>query len=374
MKWSAYPLAGTPESQARKVNNISVVAQEEKITSFFSLKKAFAFLFWPLLLVFLYLLSFCGWVALYGLQPGPPIVHNSVVVNIPKGAGVRRIGDLLANSGLVHRDFRFHLVARAMGIASRLPAGEFELTAGQNPVDLLRQLAVAKPYNHVVTIPEGLRARDIGEIITAMGLGSRERFLDLVSDPSFIRTLKLENLSSLEGYLFPDTYHLKRVDGIEEKLIRRMVDRFQAVYGRMVAGYNGKLSRHEIVTLASIIEKETGKPEEQSTIAAVFLNRLKRKMRLQSDPTVIYGLERFSGNLTKKDLRTNTPYNTYTNGGLPAGPICNPGSGALKAVFSPAEANFLYFVSKNDGSHHFSKSLQEHNRAVYKYQRKKRKN
>ena len=372
---SAYPLAGTPGSQVRrKPNNSSVVAQEKKITPFFSPKKALNFLFWPLLLVLLYLLSFCGWVAIYGLQSGPPMTHGSAIITIPKGAGVRQIGGLLADSGLAYRDIRFQLVARAMGIASRLPAGEFELAAGQSPVVLLRQLAAAKPYNHVVTIPEGLRARDIGEIISTMGLGSRERFLDLVSDPPFIRTLNLGNLSSLEGYLFPDTYHLKRVNGMEEKLIRRMVTRFQAVYGRLVTGYNGKLTRHEIVTLASIIEKETGKPEERTTIAAVFFNRLKRKMRLQSDPTVIYGLDRFSGNLTKNDLKTNNPYNTYTNGGLPPGPICNPGSGALQAVFSPAKASFLYFVSKNDGSHHFSKSLQEHNRAVYKYQKKRKKN
>jgi len=350
------------------------VAWEKKTTTFFSIKRSFALIFWPLLLVFLYLLSFCGWVALYALQPGPPVTHGSAIVTIPKGAGVRQIGDLLADSGLVHRDIRFQLVAQAMGIASKLPAGEFELTGGRNPVDLLKQLAAAKPYNHVVTIPEGLQATDIGEIISATGLGNRERFLSLVSDSSFIRSLNLENLSSLEGYLFPDTYHLKRDNGMEERLIRRMVARFQTVYGRLETGNNEKLTRHEIVTLASIVEKETGNPEERSTIAAVFLNRLKRKMRLQSDPTVIYGLERFSGNLTKEDLKTNTPYNTYTNGGLPPGPICNPGSGALQAVFSPAEANYLYFVSKNDGSHHFSKSLQEHNRAVYKYQKKRRKN
>jgi len=297
--------------------------------------------------------------------------RDSAVVNIPRGANVQQIGELLAGVGLVHRDFRFVLVTRAIGLAGRLPAGEFELTAGKNPVELLWQLSRARPLQHAVTIPEGLRATDIAEIFARDGWGDRKRFMELVASPSFAESLKITGVASLEGYLYPDTYYLIKADYSAEKLIRMLVARFRQVYGQMAADYAGGLSRHEIVIMASIVEKETGNPSERPLIASVFLNRLKLRMRLQSDPTVIYGIENFSGNLTRKDLKTPSPYNTYVIPALPVGPICNPGGDAIRAVFQPSQDKSLYFVSKNNGSHYFSKSLAEHNRAVYKYQKKR---
>lgn len=323
------------------------------------------------LLVFICTLIFCSWVVYYGYQSGPPLEKKSVVVQIPKGATVHQIGELLADAGLVHRDFRFALLTKAMRVSARLPAGEFELVSGKSPVDVIRQLTTARPLQHIVTIPEGLRATEIAGIFAQGGWCDKSRFVECVTDLPFIQSLNLKGVKSLEGYLYPDTYYLVKGDYSEEKLIRMMVTRFHKVYGQLTAGYEGELNRHEIVTLASIVEKETGNPDERSTIAAVFFNRIQNGMRLQSDPTVIYGLENFSGNLTKKDLKTPTPYNTYILPALPAGPICNPGEEAIRAVLYPAKKKFLYFVSKNNGSHYFSKSLKEHNQAVMIYQKKR---
>lgn len=329
-------------------------------------------LIWPFFLFCAYLLFFCGWVLHYAFQSGSLLDTESVVVQIPRGADVRQIGDILAGAGLVRRDFRFVLVTRALGVGNHLPAGEFELKAGQSPVQVIRQLAMAKPLQHSVTIPEGLRASEVADIFARDGWCNHERFVDRVRDPAFIQSLKIKGVESLEGYLYPDTYFLVRGHQTEESLIRMMVSRFQQVFGRQIKDYKGGLKQHELVILASIVEKETGNPGERSVIAAVFLNRLRRGMRLQSDPTVIYGLKDFSGNLTRKDLKISTPYNTYVIDGLPAGPICNPGGEALYAVLHPASEKYLYFVSKNDGSHYFSKTLREHNQAVNKYQKKGR--
>jgi UPF0755 protein len=177
----------------------------------------------------------------------------------------------------------------------------------------------------------------------------------------------------LEGYLFPDTYHLSR--GMTPRaVIDVMVKRFFAVMGPFSEAIRQSgMSLEQVVTLASIVEKETGAPEERPLIAGVFLKRLKNNMRLESDPTVIYGIDPFDGNLKKEDLRTHTPYNTYLIKGLPPGPISSPGLEAIKAVLFPAQTDFLYFVSKNDGTHHFSKTFSEHRKAVRKYQKANRK-
>jgi UPF0755 protein len=249
-----------------------------------------------------------------------------------------------------------------------LPAGEFILDANQSPVDLLNQLVSAKPVQHQLTVVEGLRLEEIADIFAADNWIDKERFLELAGNAGFIAELGLGQLSSLEGYLFPDTYLLVRPSPGEEKILSRLVNRALGVYRSLEPG-DTALTRHQVFTLASIVEKETGRADERPLIASVFHNRLGRRMKLQSDPTVIYGSENFSGPLTKKDLKTPTPYNTYTISGLPPGPICSPGRESLQAVLAPAATSYLYFVSRNDGSHHFSTSLREHNRAVRKYQR-----
>ncbi|MBN2126167.1 MAG: endolytic transglycosylase MltG, partial [Deltaproteobacteria bacterium] len=224
---------------------------------------------------------------------------------------------------------------------------------------------------HPVTIPEGLTASQIGALLEEKGLADKGGFLDLIRDPRLIKDYGLRG-DSLEGYLYPDTYHFAR--GIPvQRIIDTMVKRFHELVDPLQdRARQVGMELEEVISLASIVEKETGLARERPLIASVFLNRLKRGMRLESDPTVIYGLKDFDGNLTREDLRHNTPYNTYTRRGLPPGPIANPGLDSIRAVLSPAETNYLYFVSKNDGSHHFSATLAEHNRAVVKYQKKRR--
>ncbi len=314
-------------------------------------------------------LCLAGWFAQYARQRADGERTESVTVVIPKGSSVREINKILAGEGLVDDDIRFLLLARYLGLSAKLQAGEFALHRGQIPGELLRELVSVRPVQHAVTIAEGLTIVDIAEIFAAGDWCDRDEFIRLAGDPEFLKSLGLESRKTLEGYLYPDTYHLTRRGHSASDLLRMQVRRFFVVWWDLQAEVPSTLSSYEILILASMVEKETGQASERPLIASVFHNRLQQGMRLQSDPTVIYGLENFSGNLTRKDLKTPSPYNTYTLDRLPAGPICNPGEKALAAVLHPEESKFLYFVSRNDGRHHFSRNLREHNRAVNKYQR-----
>ncbi|MEN8191142.1 MAG: endolytic transglycosylase MltG [Thermodesulfobacteriota bacterium] len=325
-----------------------------------------------LLVILLSAVSFGCWMYLYVSRPGPDSIEENVVVLIPKGAGLKEISRILADRGLIRDDPRFLLLAKYLGVATRLQAGEFLLAANRLPADVLQSLVDARPLHHRLTIPEGLRLEEIADRFAADGWVNRENFIRLAQDPAFTKSLGVEGVETLEGYLFPDTYLLPRDFRGEEKIITLMVNRFQKMWSDLEQEPQAGMSVNDVVTLASIIEKETGQAAERPRIASVFHNRLKRNMRLQSDPTVIYGIENFSGNLTRKDLKTPTPFNTYVIKGLPPHPICNPGKEAVVAVLEPEESKFIFFVSKNDGSHHFSTSLKEHNRAVNRYQRKKK--
>ncbi len=294
---------------------------------------------------------------------------QSVTVVIPKGSAVQEINSILAEQELVKKDIRFLLLARYLGIATRLQAGEFALHRGQTAEELLLELSSARPIQHPVTIPEGLVIDDIAAIFAKGGWCDQEVYNRLAHDPEFLKSLGLGNLQNLEGYLYPDTYYLTQKGHDAADLIRMQVKRFFTVWGEVKEGKQTELAPFEVLTLASMVEKEAGKAVERPVIAGVFLNRLQKGMRLQSDPTVMYGIANFSGPITKTNLRTPTPYNTYTLARLPAGPICNPGKDALHAVLVPEKTDYLYFVSKGKGQHHFSKTLREHNRAVYKYLR-----
>ncbi len=327
---------------------------------------------WTSLFLLLGLVSFGGWMALYALEYGPKQEAEHALVRIPAGTRTKDIGQILAKAGLIDEDIRFLLLAKVLGLAGRLPAGEFRLALGKRPGEVLRQLATARPVQYAVTIPEGLRIEEVAEIFAAGAWCDRERFIALAHDPEFIQSLGLKSVRSLEGYLYPDTYHLTRDLKDTKELITMQVHRFLKIWSGLPSAAQGPMSRHEIITLASVVEKETGDAGERPLIAGVFLNRLKNGMRLQSDPTVIYGLENFSGNLTKTDLKTSHPYNTYVVPALPAGPICSPGEKAMNAVLNPAPTDFLYFVSKNNGTHQFSKNLPDHNQAVREYQQRQK--
>ncbi len=322
--------------------------------------------------LFLFIAVFL-WFRSYGDSPGPLDADTSVELLVPSGAGLGRIEQILVSKKIIRDDIRFRLLARSMDVAHRLRAGEYRFNGSMTPRQVLNKLAKGDILHHPVTIPEGSNLNQIGDILSREGWVEKEYFLRLSHDPDFISQFSIP-APSLEGYLFPDTYHLFQGQSTEDIIIM-MVDRFRQVQQELSDSLLPdstipELTSHQQVILASIVEKETGLPEERGKIASVFFNRLKLNMRLQTDPTVIYGLKNFDGNLTRKDLQTPSPYNTYIIKGLPAGPICSPGRAALAAVLQPDQGPFLYFVSRNDGSHYFSKTLTEHNRAVYRFQKK----
>ncbi len=291
---------------------------------------------------------------------------------VRSGSTLNEVTDELHSREIITSKCLFLLWARVMGYSKSIKAGEYRLNAGMTPLKILGILGRGAIITHPVTIPEGFTMKQIGYLLGEKGVVNKDEFLALAGDPDISRRYGISG-PSLEGYLYPDTYHFAR--GLSSmSVIDVMVGRFKEVYAplREIAERSG-MTMEKIVILASIVEKETGLGKERPLIASVFLNRLKKRMRLESDPTVIYGLKDFDGNLQRRHLVQQTPYNTYVIRGLPPGPIANPGQEAIKAVLYPTKSNYLYFVSKNDGSHYFSKTLSEHNRAVEIYQKKKRK-
>ncbi len=326
-----------------------------------------------ILSLFIVVLSIAGWFLQFASQAATGNKSETVVVIVPNGSSVKEINRILASAGLVKDDVRFLILARYLGLAAKLQAGEFALHRGQTPQELLKELAIAKPIQHAVTIREGLNIVEIAKVFESGGWCDADEFIRLAEDPDFLNSVNLGLHKSLEGYLYPDTYYLTRKGHTTADLLRMQVRHFFAVWNEIKTDAPLKLSPYEVLILASMVEKETANAAERPLIAGVFFNRLKKGMRMQSDPTVVYGVENFSGKLTRTHLRTPTLYNTYTIKRLPIGPISNPGKAALMAVLHPDESKFYYFVSKNDGSHKFSETLREHNRAVNKYQRSKKK-
>lgn len=293
------------------------------------------------------------------------------VVEIPPGDRTLEIGERLIAAGVVRDALTFRAALSVSGDARRLKAGEYRFDRPMSALEVIGKIARGEVDLLKLTFREGLTIAEMAAVFESQGFGPASTFIDAARDASIIQALD-PAARDLEGYLFPDTYALPR-NVPAPRVVRAMVERFQEVLTPQLraAGEARGLSVRQLVTLASIVEKETGRPEERSLVAAVYSNRLKMKMGLQSDPTVIYGLQRdrtFSGNLRREDLRFDSPYNTYRYGGLPPGPIAAPGEAALEAAANPAAADYLYFVSRNDGSHEFARTLGEHNRNVQKYQ------
>jgi UPF0755 protein len=291
------------------------------------------------------------------------------IVNVLPGMNVHTIASTLEQAGVIRHRWMFVLYVVGWHRGSYLQAGEYALRATMSPAQIVHALRSGRVVHHTLTIPEGSTVRDIATLVADKGLGDRQTILELAFDRTFITSLGLP-LPSLEGYLFPDTYHIPR--GIRERnLLTLMVRTLQENYTQEIAAQAQRagLSQHEVLTLASLIEKEAQLEAERPLIAAVYHNRLQRGMRLQCDPTVIYALgERFDGNLRKADLDINSPYNTYRYTGLPPGPIANPGRRSIDAAVAPSAVDYLYFVATGNGKHHFSRTLLEHNQAVEKYQ------
>jgi UPF0755 protein len=275
---------------------------------------------------------------------------------------------ILYRSGIISAPTYFYLYARGAGYDRRIQAGEYLFSSAMTPKQILEMMAGGKIYLYKITIPEGYNLKEIAAVFAGAGLVSESQLLHAAKDPQLCRNLKIE-ADSAEGYLFPDTYFFPK--GVSaEKILSTMIQRFRQVFTSELAQQAEKagLSIHQAVTLASIIEKETGTDSERALVSSVFHNRLKRRMRLESDPTVIYGIDHFDGNITRRHLTTPTPYNTYTRQGLPPGPIASPGAKSLLAAVNPAQSDYLFFVSRQDKTHQFSRTWDEHLQAVSRYQ------
>jgi len=295
-----------------------------------------------------------------------------VTFEVGQGEGFGTVTQNLHAKGLFDDPHKFKLLARFKGYDKKLRAGEYELSAAMSPREILEKLVSGKVRLYRLTVPEGFTLKQIASAVEKAGLCPASEFSRAAIAPVEIAAAGV-SAQSLEGYLYPDTYLFPRgVTGLE--IVRAMTSRFKRVFKPewVTRAADLKMNVHEIVTLASIIEKETGAAFERPLISSVFHNRLKKKMRLETDPTVIYGIPNFNGNLTRKDLATPTVYNTYVIKGLPPGPIANPGAKALEAALYPAETNYLFFVSKKDTTHQFSTNIKDHNRAVRKYQRRRK--
>jgi UPF0755 protein len=290
------------------------------------------------------------------------------IVIIQPGQGFNTTIEQLFIKGIIKNRLKFKLFAILKGHDKSIKAGEYLLSSSMPPALILKFLVDGKVNLHKITIVEGYNLNQIADIIAKAGFASRTDFYAAATDPSFVHENGID-AKTFEGYLFPETYYFPTVI-TPKKIISTMVDRFRSVFTDKWKKRAKDLgfSIHQVVTLASIIEKETGAPFERPIISSVFHNRLEKGMRLEADPTVIYGIKNFNGNLTRKHLTTWSPYNTYKIKGLPVGPIACPGANAIEAALYPADTRYIFFVSKKDTTHQFTTNLKDHNKAINKYQ------
>ncbi|MBW2069089.1 MAG: endolytic transglycosylase MltG [Deltaproteobacteria bacterium] len=296
----------------------------------------------------------------------PLVQDKPVKIAIPKGSSGEKVLKILSSSLRLERGqvLKMKMILRVLSLDRKLKSGEYLIVPYSTPLNVFSVLARGMVVKYAVTIPEGSRIYEVAEIIEENGLAKRDEILRLASSAEFARKVGV-NAPTLEGYLFPDTYFFTREDS-PEKMLSTMVRRFKQKFRPDWKKRAAKLgfSIHEVVTLASIVEKEAVFDSERPVIAAVFLNRLKKGMPLQSDPTAVYDIPDFRGPVLKRHLRRDSPYNTYVIRGLPPTPICSPGEASIKAVLYPAQVPYLYFVSNGDGTHRFSISYSEHLKAI----------
>ncbi|MFB3121491.1 MAG: endolytic transglycosylase MltG [Candidatus Binatia bacterium] len=298
--------------------------------------------------------------------------RHVVEVKVDRGESFSSVVNKLKDRGVIPSERFFTFWARLWALDKKIHWGVYRFDLPIAPREVLDRMVLGRGLFHRITIPEGLALSEIADLLGREGATDEEKFLKEARSTEILSLLGLED-SGIEGYLFPDTYYFP-VSATERDILTAMVEQFQEIFTPMMERQAKKLglSRHEVVTLASLVEKEAGVETERPLVSAVFHNRLKQNIPLQSDPTVIYGLEGFTGKLRRRDLQNPSPYNTYLIRGLPPGPICNPGLSSLRAALFPAHVSYLYFVSKNDGTHFFSETIREHNRAVNIYQRNRK--
>jgi UPF0755 protein len=304
-------------------------------------------------------------------QPFRGYGGDAQMVTIPPGASTRAIGDRLVEAGVVRDTIVYRVAIWRSGEARKLKAGEYRFDRPMRVDEVIGKIARGEVDQIAITFPEGLTIREMASIYETHGLGTAAAFTDATRDLSLVQTID-PDARDLEGYTFPDTYNVSH-SITAPQLVQLMVERFTKVLTpelRDAAAARG-LTVRRLVTLASIVEKETARADERPLVASVYSNRLRIGMPLQCDPTLIYALQRagrYNGNIRKDDLQFDSPYNTYRYPGLPPGPIAAPGRASLEAAAHPGDSDFLYFVSRNDGSHEFARNLEQHNRNVQKFQ------
>ncbi len=317
------------------------------------------------------LAAFATVVVLRHVTLNPMNVDNNEILTfeVPDHATFGQVARELQEKGIIRYDWAFKLLAKIKRKDTSIMSGEYELSPSMPPMEILDRMVTGKMVQRRFTVKEGSSIWEIGPLLAKVGIIPRVEFEAGLTNPNFLKELKIP-APSFEGYLFPQTYQFPRGTKAK-KILSTMIDQLNANWELEWDARLAELgmTKHEILTLASIVEKESGDAEEQPMIASVFTNRLKKKMRLQADPTVIYGVPNFNGNLTKEDLLTHTPYNTYVVDGLPPGPIANPGESAIRAALYSAQSDNLYFVANGQGRHIFSSTLAEHNEAVLRYQK-----
>lgn len=292
---------------------------------------------------------------------------NFIVQN---GDAFGKVNHRLFNQNLISNKRIFHYLAKSKQLMTKFRAGSFTIPSGSNMAKVLDILVYGQPNLTSITIPEGKNMYEVAKLFAASGITSESEFLEVIQQQDFISELNIA-ASTLEGYLFPETYRF--APHTPARIVAKtMIDLFNRKTGQLDFNHPF-LNKHQVITLASVVEKETGAKIERPAIAGVFTNRLKKRMRLESDPTTIYGIwKRYAGNIRKADLLELTPYNTYKIPALPQGPISNPSLEAIQAVLNPANHEFLFFVSKNDGTHVFTKNYKEHLEAVENFQKNSR--
>jgi UPF0755 protein len=316
-------------------------------------------------LVFLLLLCLVFGVGFYFYEfAQTPGSQSKTLFELSKGMKPQEVSALLERSGAVTGSQSFLWLGKLTGSWGSIKAAEYEIPANSTPLQIFKILKSGIGIQHPLLVKEGDNIYQIADSFSAAGLGTKEEVLSLMKSPELIRSLGLahEGIQTLEGYIFPNTYFYDKRESVEG-LIRKMVQAFIKNWTPEMSDRAKlfKLNRKQAITLASIIEKETGASEERPIISSVFHNRLNRKMKIQSDPTTIYGIwSEYQGNLHKSDLLRPTPYNTYTIPALPIGPISNVHLDSIKAALYPAETDYLFFVSRNDGTHVFSHTYEEH--------------
>jgi UPF0755 protein len=318
------------------------------------------FLLSIILLIFFSGISFL----LYLAVPSP--LDENKIINIPKNSNLKEITQLLEKERLITGKKRFAFIVKILGKTNELKAGEYLFPAYSLPVEILKKILKGEELSYKFTIPEGYNTYQISRVLSQKGLVEEEKFIKFACDTSLIKSLGIES-ESLEGYLFPDTYKFTKSFG-EEKILKSMVKRFKKALTPelLKRAKELKLSLNQVVTLASMIEREAYIDSEKPLISAVFHNRLKLRMKLESDPTVIYSINAPPRRVYKKDLKKHTPTNTYLHSGIPPHPIANPGLKSIQSALYPANVNYLFFVSLDGVTHKFSKSFRQHKRFIRK--------